>query len=409
MSTGPNLFGLIQAEPRAREVVEGEGHRFSVKATRSYLLRSIRAPADQLAVAESGPTKGEAYLPVMPAYPREILDDQKIEAIGDYLATLNEPQSRGPVVRLVSKTPSAPYDPMTDGLQWLVGAEVRLQRGPLPGVSARSIHVGNPNGVHYTFDPRLLAIVKIWQGGFLDMTGELTNRGGRGLALGHESRDLSFGAREYLLAPLDPSARAIDFTFKEAKFGDFDTLKALLLRKEDQLAQIAAVDAQFLGYARDSRSRTAAPVFRYRVGKNTVEVATSIADDGTVTIEVGGKLPGAQQFALNTQLLQGARADRGTLAGERWSLPAGTKRARLTARVALGAHAWRPAASNYSHRRAPLAKAPATARLRATASRAGTRPRTTTAASSCSRRSGSRWRRTARSSWARAPPASGGS
>ena len=39
---------------------------------------------------------------------------------------------------------------MADSLQWLVGDKVRLQRGPLVGTSGRSIHVGNPNGMHYT-------------------------------------------------------------------------------------------------------------------------------------------------------------------------------------------------------------------------------------------------------------------
>ena len=67
--------------------------------------------------------------------------------------------------------PAATYDPLADGMQWLVGDEVRMQRGPMPGTSGRAIHVGNPNGVNYSFDPRLLAIVKIWQGGFLDDVG----------------------------------------------------------------------------------------------------------------------------------------------------------------------------------------------------------------------------------------------
>ncbi len=363
MSTGPNLYGLIQGEPRAREVAEGEGHRFSVKASRSYLLRSIRAPAEQLAVAESGPTKGQAYLPVMPAFPRDLLDDSKVEAIGDYLATLNDPQNRGPVVKLVGKTATPPYDPMTDGLQWLVGADVRLQRGPLPGVSARSIHVGNPNGVNYSFDPRLLAIAKIWQGGFLDMEGELTGRGGRGMKLGHESREIGFGDREYLLAPLDPNGKSIDFSFKEAKFGDGERMKAALNSTVDQLAQLAAIDAKFLGYSRDSRNPTASPAFKYRVGKNVIETSATFADTGSVSIGVSGTLAAPQVFALNAKLLAQATVSAGTIEGDRWTLPAGKTNATLKARIALGTGAWRPAPSTYSYKRAPLERAPATAKL----------------------------------------------
>jgi hypothetical protein len=70
VSTGPNLFGLFRNEARTREVVEGgEGHRFQVKANREYLHRSVREPMEQLAVAESGPTRGNAYLPIMPVVP----------------------------------------------------------------------------------------------------------------------------------------------------------------------------------------------------------------------------------------------------------------------------------------------------------------------------------------------------
>ncbi len=111
VSSGPNLFGLMRTEPRMREVAEGEGHRFQIKAGREYLHRSVRAPADQLAVAESGPTRGQAYLPVMPAFPKEILSDRQIDAIGDYLATLNVPGERGPVVRLIDQTPAPSLRP----------------------------------------------------------------------------------------------------------------------------------------------------------------------------------------------------------------------------------------------------------------------------------------------------------
>ena len=93
---GPNLFGLFRPEARAREVAEGEGHRFQVKARRDYLHRSIRTPADQLAVAESGPTRGQAYLPVMPPFAKDVLSDKQIDALGDYLATLNEPAIAAP-------------------------------------------------------------------------------------------------------------------------------------------------------------------------------------------------------------------------------------------------------------------------------------------------------------------------
>ena len=363
VSTGPNLYGLFRSDARTREVVEGgEGHRFQVKANREYLHRSVRAPADQLAVAESGETRGTAYAALMPVFTKEVVSDEQIDAIGAYLATLNDPGSRGPVTWLGKLKPTPPYDPMADSLQWLVNDTVRMQRGPLPGTSARAIHVGFPGGVNYSFDPRLLAIVKIWQGGFLDMTGELTNRGGKGLALGYESREIGFGEREYLLAPLNAAGNPIDFTFKDAKFGDMAAIRESLYSKQDQLDRIKAADAQFLGYSRDSRSKTAAPVFRYRVAQNTLGVATSIADNGDVQIVLSGKLAAPQSFALNTAVLQSASASAGSLQKDRWTLPAGKLDAVLRARIALAPSAWRPPASNYSSV-TPLETAPATAKL----------------------------------------------
>jgi hypothetical protein len=364
VSSGPNLFGLVRPEARMREVAEGaDGRRFQIKAGREYLHRSIRTPAEQLAVAESGPTRGQPYLPVMPAFSKELLSDRQVEALGDYLATLNIPGEGGPAVKLTDRAPVAPYDPMADSLQWLVNDEVRLQRGPLVGTSGRSIHVGNPNGINYSFDPRLLAVVKVWQGGFLDMAGELVNRGNRGLGLGYDSREISFGEHEYLLAPLNGAGQPVDFSFKEGKFGDFATFNEALNSREDQLARIARVDAQFLGYSRDSRDKFGVPVFRYRVGKNVIETSTAIAANGDLTVRVSGKLVTPQSFVFNAPLIGAMTVSAGRLDQDRWTLPAGKVDATLRGSIAVAASAWRPASSNYSYKRAPLSTAAAQAAL----------------------------------------------
>lgn len=364
VTSGPNLFGLFQSEPRAREVVEGEDHRrFQIKAGYEYLHRSLRDPGAQLAVNESGAKRGEPFLPVMPPYTPEVLSDAQIDAIGDYLATLNDIQGRGPVVKLKTLEPTKPYDPLADGMQLLVGDEVRLQRGPIPGASGRSIHVGHPNGVNYTFDPRVLSIVKIWQGGFLDVTGELTNRGGRGFKLGYESRDIGFGDVEYLVAPVNPRGQLVDFSFKEAKFGDTATMRASLNDSRDQLDRIAEVDAQFLGYSRDSRNKTAHPTFKYRVGQNVLEVTTSFADSGDIVVAVNGTLKTPQAFALNPQFFSSAQVNAGSVTQNRWTLPAGTVAAELRGKVVLAANAWRPAPAQFNSNRQPLATAPAKANL----------------------------------------------
>lgn len=355
VSSGPNLYGLFKREPRNREVVEGgEGHRFTIKADRQYLHRSLREPEAQLAIAESGAKKGEAYLPIMPAFSAQILSDVQIDAIGDYLATLNAPEDQGPAIKLLAQTGAEEYDPVKDRLQFLVNDEVRIQRGPMAfsdgfGSSGRAIHVGTPWGVNYTFDPRLLGITKIWQGGFLDMSGEFLNRGGRGLKMGFESREINLGDKPYLLAPLNAKGELIDFSFKEAQFGDAASVKASLDSKEDHLARVAAMDAQFLGYRRDSKQKQALPSFQYRVGKNTLDIHTAIAADGTVTVTLSGELAGPQNFALNETALHDISATQGEVKNQQWSLPAGITKATLTAKMTLANNPWRPQVSSFKH------------------------------------------------------------
>lgn len=355
VSTGPNLFGLFKREPRDREIVEGgEGHRFTIKADRQYLHRSIRAATDQLAIAESGAKKGEAFLPIMPAFSAQVLSDAQIDAIGAYLATLNDLRDQGPAIKLLAQTGAEEYDPLADRLQLLVDDEVRIQRGPMAGVSGRAIHVGSPWGVNYSFDPRLLAITKIWQGGFLDMTGEFTNRGGKGLKMGYESREINFGSQEFLFAPLNARGKLIDFSFKDAKFGDVETIKASLNSKEDHLQRVAAMDAQFLGYTRNSKQKNELPGFNYRIGKNTLEIHTLIAANGDVTITVNGDLKTAQQFSLNTQLLQNAAVSKGETSNGQWTLPAGSKSATLTAKMQVATNVWHAKKSEFDYRKQPI-------------------------------------------------------
>ncbi|WP_191968571.1 cytochrome c [Cellvibrio sp. KY-GH-1] len=355
VSTGPNLYALFKREVRDRAVVEGgEGHRFTIKANREYLHRSLRDPSSQLAIAESGAKKGEAFLPIMPAFSAQTLSDVQIDAIGAYLSTLNEPFEQGPAVKLLAQSGAAEYDPIADRLQLLVDDEVRIQRGPMAGVSGRAIHVGTPWGINYSFDPRLLAITKIWQGGFLDMSGEFLNRGGKGLKMGYESREINFGNNEFLLAPLNAQGKVIDFSFKDAKFGDPETAKASLYSKEDHLPRVAAMDAQFLGYTRNSKQKQELPTFNYRVGKNTLKVQTRINANGEVAIHLSGEIKVAQQFSLNPQLLQNAAVDKGEIANNQWILPAGSKQATLTARMQVAANAWHAKKSTFNYRKQPI-------------------------------------------------------
>ncbi len=354
VKSGPNLYGLFRATPREREVLEGEeGRRFTIKADRSYLHTSIRDPAAQRAISERGSNEGEAYLPIMPAYSEQVITDKQIDAIGAYLATLNLRAQQGPVTKLVTAEGPRHYDPMEDSLQFLVKDRVRIQRGPMAGLSGRSIHVGQPNAIHYSFDPRILAVVKVWQGGFLDVTGEWQNRGGGALKTGFDARLIDLGSA-YLFAPLNAKGETIDFSFKEAIYNDFDTIQESLYSKIDHLDRLKAVDAQFMGYQVNSRQPEAAPTFRYRIGKNHLAVSHTLSADGRVNIAVSGTRETPQQFAVNQQVLGNAKVSLGEIRQGVWHVPAGNRPANLTADLAVATNPWKPKISAFNHLRQPL-------------------------------------------------------
>lgn len=365
IKTGPNLFGLFTLEPREREVTTTDGSlRFTVTANRDYLMRSVRESSRERAVAESGPTAGEPYLPIMPPYSPEVLSDQDVQAISSYLATLNQGSDQGPVVQLVAETGLANSDPMADRFQLLVGARPRLQRGPMNGVSARSIHVGQPHGLHYTFDPRILGVAKVWQGGFLDMSGEWKGRGGQGLRMGYNSREIDLGAPAMLLAPLHADGEPVDFSFKEARFDDEVARRAAVDSEIDHLTMLAAEDANFLGYAMDPRDPQAVPTFRYRVGPNVLSAITRIAADGAVSIEIAGDLTAAQAYRVNTTVLTDPTVTAGELVDGVWTLPAGAAGGgRLTARIGVAADPWRPDPTDFGYEQQPLVVEPSAPEL----------------------------------------------
>jgi mono/diheme cytochrome c family protein len=363
VKSGPNLYGLFAAKPREREVLEGEGHRFTITADRTYLLNSIRSPAAQLAVIESGSKVGEAYLPIMPAFGAATITDKQIDAMSAYLATLNSRFDQGPVVKLVTVEGPTQYDPLQDSLQLLVNNRVRIQRGPMMGVSGRSIHVGQTNGINYSFDPRILAVAKIWQGGFLDVSGEWTNRGGGGLKPGFDSKVIELGKNSFLVAPLNAEGGTIDFSFKEAVFGDFETMEESLTSTIDHLDRLKAVDAQFLGYQFDSRHPNAAPTFRYRVGKNQLALSHQLDANGDLTLKLSGELITPQKFAVNLHALQHITVSTGKFSAGVWQLPAGATNIQMKARLQVANNPWRAPPTQFDHTHQTLNKVSATAQL----------------------------------------------
>ena len=193
LKTGPSLFGLFVDEPRERETgVVGSDDRKKVTADKAYFLNSVRKSWVALAVAESGPTSGETYLPVMPMYTREVIPDHDVEAVWHYLRTLADDGLAGPATVMLKKQKQAqPKSLLEIPNEVLVAKRPRVIRAPLGGSSGRALHVGQPNGMNYTFDPRVLSVRNIWAGGFLNLSEERKGRGQPGSRRGHRRRQSS--------------------------------------------------------------------------------------------------------------------------------------------------------------------------------------------------------------------------
>ncbi|GAA5478010.1 hypothetical protein Hhel01_01508 [Haloferula helveola] len=321
LKSGPNLYGLFLSEPRDREVVVG-GKKTTVKADKAYFDNSLRKSWDALAISEKGPTKGTTYQPLMPMYVEELISKDDGEALWHYLRTLADKGQSGPAKVMVKrKKAPEPTDILKIPGEEVVADRIRVMRAPLKGTSARALHVGQPNGMSYTFDPRMLSVRRVWTGGYLNLKEERTNRG-RGLS------SEGWKAQTYLegpavLAPLSKDGKVIDFEFKEPDAHDYEAIERLLWDGLEFADKLAAIDAEFLGHQLDPA--TGQPTFEFRVGSNVISEAVSISDAGQVAISLGGDLKTEQSFNVGDSGLSSITVEGGALEDGVWVLPAGGK------------------------------------------------------------------------------------
>ena len=333
LKSGPNLYGLLLNEPRDREVMVG-GKLTKVKADREYFENSIRKSWDALAISETGPTKGEAYQPLMPMYVEQLISNDGVESLWHYLRTLADEGQRGPEKVIVERAKAPePTDVLKIPGEEIVTKRTRVMRAPLKGTSARALHVGQPNGMSYTFDPRMLSVRRVWTGGYLNLKQE---RSGRGRNLSEEGK----GAKTYfegmaLLAPLTKDGVVVDFEFKEPDAHDYEAIERHLWDGKDFADKLAALDAEFLGHQLDPE--TGDPNFRFRIGRNTLAERISIDDAGVITVEIAGEIEGEQKFKVGGEGLSEVKVSGGALADGIWTIPGGPEQVyTLTASLAGG-------------------------------------------------------------------------
>lgn len=319
--TGPNLHGLFLSEPREREVLDPKsGERRKVKADKAYYLDSVRMSWNALAVAESGPAKGTAFVAAMPLFTKDVLPDQAVEHIWHYLRTLADAGQAGPAVVMVQvEQKSAPKSVLDAPNEEPVAKRTRVFRAPLNGSSGRALHVGLPNGMNYTFDARFLAVRAIWGGGFLDLTKEREARGTPGSARGRGAQTFIEGGP--ILQPLTPAGVPVDFEFMEPDVNDEKAVEKWLWDDRDFPTLLASVDAAFLGHTLDPA--TGEPTFHVRVGANDLFEKVTLSSDGRVEFRISGTLKAAQRFAVSESGLSALTSEGGTYANGVWAIDAG--------------------------------------------------------------------------------------
>lgn len=318
LKTGPSLFGLFVNEARERETgLVGNDKRKKVKADKAYYLNSVRKSWDELAVAESGPTKGETYPPVMPMYTREVISDQDVESVWHYLRTLADDGKGGPATVMLKKQKQAKSKNLRDiPNEVLVAKRPRVFRAPVRGSSGRALHVGFPNGMNYTFDPRMLSVRNIWAGGFLNLSEERKGRGRPGSRRGHGAKTYVEGGA--ILQPLTKSGDPVDFEFKEPDVGDHKAIEKWLWEDRDFPELQASVDAEFMGHR--IVSATGSPIFKFRVGENVLSQSITLTDDGRMELLVSGKMLHPQKFKVAENGLSHIKTEGGTYKDGVWSL-----------------------------------------------------------------------------------------
>lgn len=321
MKTGPNLYGLFPSNPRMREVGP-EGERKMIKADQDYFIKSVRQSWDQLAVAESGPAKGKTYPQVMPQYGATVIPDQDLESLWHYVRTLVDEDEAGPAKIMLTRKKEVPIKNLID-----VPGEIpvtdrpRVFRAMLSGTSGRALHVGLPNGMSYTFDPRMLAVRRVWSGGFLNLRQERIGRGKRPSTTGRDA--VVFLEDEPLLVPLTKEGAVVDFEFKEPDVQDHPVIGKHLRDEIDFATKLAALDAEFCGHQLELG--TGLPTFEFRVGKNVLTESITLAADGGVEVRLEGKLEESQSFRLRSDGFTDVTIDGGVLENGHWKLSASSE------------------------------------------------------------------------------------
>jgi len=322
--TGPSLFGLLQKKATNREVIDpSEKHKVTIKVNDEYIRESIRKPAVLLSIQDKA--KGTAFQPIMPAFDKRMLNDMEMAAMIAYLKTLNEVENSGPkeVYAHISKFKIQKNE---NNESVLIGDRPVLRRGAIAVnrkniTSARSYLVGTPSGVHYSFDPNVMAYRLIWSGGFLDRSPELKGRGGFPNKL--EGNSSLWKIEQALMQPYLQNGQLFKDDYTSPLNLSKEIIKGYNNDTSDYVETANKIPARMTAVL---NPKSDLPSFSYKVEKNLITFKLSIDDKQNLIVELDADLKTAQSFVIPSSL-KVLNASTGKTDSNKWTLEAGKHKA----------------------------------------------------------------------------------
>ena len=248
VKTGPKLYGVFTKEAQNISVFDSsEQHNTLVLADEYYLNQSIRKSTLHLATREQPDGNSKRFLPIMPSYNAEAVSDSEISGLLAYLQSLNTEDNKGPDY-IWQEAPEKPYVLNEDLTAELVSDTPRLARVNIGSkASGRAYHVGLPNQMNYTFDPRTLAIEMVWSGRFLSLKNEKQGRADSPSKVGRDAKIWSDTSLRHLFQPILANGHPVDFSFKEPAELNGKLAHQFLSTKTDFNDEYKKFDAKFVG------------------------------------------------------------------------------------------------------------------------------------------------------------------
>lgn len=325
VKTGPKLYGIFEKEAKNISVFDSsEQHNTSILADEYYLAQSIRKSTLHLAIRTQSDGSDKTFLPIMPSYNSDAISDSEITGLLAYLRSLNTENKKGPSY-IWQEAPEKPYVLNEDLTAELVSDTPRLARVNIGSkASGRAYHVGLPNQMNYTFDPRTLAFEMVWSGRFLSLKNEKQGRADSPSTVGRDAKIWADESLSHLFQPVLSNGEKVDFTFKEPAQLTAKLANEFLSTKIDFNDELTKFDAEFIGVDTPINE---VPSFKYRVNNNAISVNLTVDNQAIISAKFTFDNKQPLKLSLANSKLSNIKVSVGNVIQEKkahyWVIPAG--------------------------------------------------------------------------------------